>query len=182
MLQLPGLRFLDLVPAGFSEYLLGGNRNAGPDRLEAGIDHGKPYILTPCGFDMISCGPIQRRDDGDPLWVSRQLSSRKLLLQDAIRVQARTSVEEMQTIAQEVANKLNRSQNKKLIKFILPTRGFSSLSVEGGALFDPESDGAFSEALKQYLDDEISIIEVDADINTPEFARAVVDALQQALL
>ena len=173
--------FIDLVPAGFSEYLLGGNRNAGPDRLEAGTNHGKPYILTPCGFDMISCGPIQRRDDGDPLWVSRKLADRKLLLQDAIRVQARTSVEEMQTIAQEVAGRLNRSQNKKLIKFILPTRGFSSLGIEGGALHEPESDRAFIEALKQNLDDDIGIQEVDADINTPEFARAVVEALNQAM-
>jgi uncharacterized protein (UPF0261 family) len=173
--------FIDLVPAGFSEYLLGGNRNAGPDRLEAGINHGKPYILTPCGFDMISCGPIQRRDEDDPLWVSRQLADRKLLLQDAIRVQARTNVEEMQTIAQEVADRLNQSRNKKLIKFILPTRGFSSLSVAGGALYEPESDRAFIEALKQYLDDDISIREVDADINTPELARAVVEALEEAL-
>lgn len=172
--------FIDLVPAGFSEYLLGGNRNAGPDRLEAGINHGKPYILTPCGFDMISCGPIQRRDDGDPLWVSRKLADRKLLLQDAIRVQARTSVAEMQTIAHEVAAKLNQSKNKTLIKFILPTKGFSSLSVEGGALYDPESDMAFVEALKQELDDDIAILEVDADINTPALARAVVDALHQA--
>ena len=173
--------FIDLVPAGFSEYLLGGNRNAGPDRLEAGIQHGKPYILTPCGFDMISCGPIQRRDEGDPLWISRRLAERKLLLQDAIRVQARTSVEEMQTIAREVAGRLNRSRHKKLIKFVLPTRGFSSLSVKGGALYEPESDQAFIEALKQHLDDDIIIREVDADINTPEFAAAVVEALEQAL-
>jgi uncharacterized protein (UPF0261 family) len=173
--------FIDLVPAGFSEFLLGGNRNAGPDRLEAGINLGKPYILTPCGFDMISCGPIQRRDDGDLLWVSRKLADRKLLLQDAIRVQARTSAEEMQTIAHEVAIKLNQSKNKKLIKFILPTKGFSSLSVEGGALYEPESDRAFMEALKHSLDDEIDIVEVDADINSPELARAVVNALHQAL-
>jgi uncharacterized protein (UPF0261 family) len=173
--------FIDMVPAGFSEYLLGGNRTAGPDRLEAGIRQDKPYILTPCGFDMISCGPIQRRDDKDPLWTSRNLAARKLLLQDAIRVQARTSAEEMQTIAQEVANKLNQSKNKKLIKFILPTRGFSSLSVEGGALYEPASDKAFIDALKKSLDDEISVIEVDADINTPEFASSVVDALRQAL-
>lgn len=173
--------FIDLVPAGFSEYLLGGNRNAGPDRLEAGINHGKPYILTPCGFDMISCGPIQRRDEDDPLWVSRQLADRKLLLQDAIRVQARTSIAEMQTIAQEVAARLNQGRNKNLIKFILPIRGFSSLSVEGGALYEPESDRAFIETLKQYLDDDISVREVDADINTPELARAVVEALDEAL-
>lgn len=173
--------FIDMVPAGFSEYLLGGNRTAGPGRLEAGIRQDKPYILTPCGFDMISCGPIQRRDEGDPLWTSRNLAARKLLLQDAIRVQARTSAEEMQTIAQEVANKLNHSKNKKLIKFILPTKGFSSLSVEGGALYEPLSDKAFIDTLKKSLDDDIDIIEVEADINTPQFARAVVDALHQAL-
>lgn len=172
--------FIDLVPAGFSEYLLGGNRTAGPDRLEAGITHGKPYILTPCGFDMISCGPIQRRDNEDPLWTSRHLANRKLLHQDAIRVQARTSAAEMQTIAQEVAARLNRCKNKALIKFVLPTRGFSSLSVEGGVLHEPESDRAFVEAFKKALDDEIEIVEVDADINTPESAQAVVDALYRA--
>jgi len=173
--------FIDLVPAGFSEYLLGGNRNAGPDRLEAGVSHGKPYILTPCGFDMISCGPIQRRDAGDPLWTSKRLADRKLLLQDEIRVQARTSADEMRTIAQEVANRLNQSKNKKLIKFILPTKGFSSLSVEGGALHEPESDMAFIEALKKSLDHEIEIVEVKSDINTPEIAQAVVDALHRVL-
>jgi uncharacterized protein (UPF0261 family) len=109
------------------------------------------------------------------------LADRKLLLQDAIRVQARTSAEEMQTVAHEVATKLNQSKNKKLIKFILPTKGFSSLSVEGGALYEPESDRAFMEALKHSLDDEIDIVEVDADINSPELARAVVNALHQAL-
>jgi uncharacterized protein (UPF0261 family) len=173
--------FIDLVPGGFSEYLLGGNRAAGPDRLDAGINQGKPYILSPCGFDMISCGPIQRRDEGDALWVTRKLAERKLLLQDAMRVQARTSPEEMKTIANAVAEKLNTHENKKLVKFIIPGRGFSSLSVEGGALYDPVSDQAFIEAFKRALDPEIEIIEVDAHINTPEFARAVVDTLEKIL-
>jgi uncharacterized protein (UPF0261 family) len=173
--------FIDLVPGGFSEYLLGGNRAAGPDRLDAGINQGKPYILSPCGFDMISCGPIQRRDEGDPLWVSRKLAERKLLLQDAMRVQARTSPEEMKTIAGAVAEKLNTHENKGLVKFIIPTKGFSSLSIEGGALYDPVSDQAFIEEFRRSLDPEIEIIEVDTHINTPEFARAVIDALEQTL-
>ncbi|MBW2311007.1 MAG: Tm-1-like ATP-binding domain-containing protein [Deltaproteobacteria bacterium] len=173
--------FIDLVPGGFSEYLLGGNRAAGPDRLDAGISQGKPYLLTPCGFDMISCGPIQRRDEGDPLWVTRKLAERKLLIQDAMRVQARTSPEEMEAIADAVAQKLNTHGNKTLVKFIIPTKGFSSLSVEGGALYDPISDKAFIEEFRERLDPEIEIIEVDAHINTPEFARAVVDALEKIL-
>jgi uncharacterized protein (UPF0261 family) len=173
--------FVDLVPAGFSEYLLGGNRAAGPERLDAGINQGKPYILSPCGFDMISCGPIQRREEGDSLWVSRKLAERKLLIQDAIRVQARTSPEEMQTIARAVAEKLNKHENKKLVKFIIPTKGFSSISVKGGALYDPISDKTFIDELRENLDPEIDIIEIDTHINTPEFARAAVDALEQTL-
>jgi len=173
--------FIDLVPAGFSEYLLGGNRAAGPDRLDAGCKQGKPYILSPCGFDMISCGPIQRRDESDALWVSRRLAERKLLLQDAIRVQARTDSEEMRVIAQEVAKKLERHPDKKLVKFVIPCRGFSSLSVEGGALYDPASDQAFIDELRKSMNPEIEILEIDTHINTPEFAQVVVDVLNQIL-
>jgi uncharacterized protein (UPF0261 family) len=173
--------FIDLVPGGFSEYLLGGNRAAGPDRLDAGINQGKPYILSPCGFDMISCGPIQRRDEGDSLWVSRKLAERKLLIQDKMRVQARTSLEEMVTIARAVAEKLNTHENKKLVKFIIPTKGFSSISVKGGALYDPNADKTFIDEFRKNLDPAIDIIEVDTHINTPEFAQAVVDALEQTL-
>lgn len=173
--------FIDLVPAGFSEHLLGGNRAAGPDRLRAGIKQGKPYILSPCGFDMISCGPIERKDKGDPLWVNRKLADRKLLVQDAIRVQARTSPDEMKTIAREAARELNRHPDKRMVKFVIPSKGFSSLSVEGGALYDPASDQAFVDELKKNLDPEIEVIEVDAHINTPEFAAVVVEALRKIL-
>jgi uncharacterized protein (UPF0261 family) len=172
--------FVDMMPANLGEYLLGGNRAAGPDRLEAACKQGIPYILTPCGFDMISCGPVERKDKNDPLWVSRKLAERKMLVQDAMRVQARTSVEEVRTIAKAVAEKLNKHQNKKLVKFVVPTKGFSSLSVEGGALYEPDTDRAFVEELRKNLDPEIQVIEVDTHINTPEFGQAVGDALRDS--
>jgi uncharacterized protein (UPF0261 family) len=170
--------FIDLVPASFSEYLFGGNRASGFNRLDAALHQPVPYILAPCGFDMISCGPIERKDKGDALWVSRRLAERKLLVQDALRVQARTSPEEMETIAREVAGKLNAYPNKNLIKFVIPQKGFSSLSVEGGALYDPAADQVFIDTLRNYLDPAIKILEVDTDINKPEFARVVVEALK----
>jgi uncharacterized protein (UPF0261 family) len=173
--------FIDLVPASFSEYLFGGNRASGPNRLDAALNQPIPYLLSPCGFDMISCGPIERRDKGDPLWVSRKLSGRKLLLQDAMRVQARTSPEEMEQAAKAVAEKLNQYQHKRLVKFIIPIKGFSSLSVEGGALYDPPSDEAFVHSLRKNLDPEVKIVEVNADINSREFAQAVVRALGESL-
>jgi len=173
--------FIDLVPASFSEYLFGGNRASGPNRLDAAAPSAIPYILAPCGFDMISCGPIERRDKGDPLWVSRNLAERKLLVQDAMRVQARTSVEEMETIAKAVAEKLNSYQNKSSVKFVIPQKGFSSLSVEGGALYDPIADKAFVDTLEKSLDPKIFIVKVNTHINTHEFAQAVVDVLEESL-
>jgi uncharacterized protein (UPF0261 family) len=130
---------------------------------------------------MISCGPIERRDKEDPLWVLRNLAERRLLIQDALRVQARTSPEEMETIAKAVAEKLNKYPNKNLVKFIIPKKGFSSLSAEGGALYDPVADKAFVDELKKDLDPEIKILEVNSHINTPEFAQAVVTALKESL-
>jgi len=173
--------FIDLVPAGLSEYLLGGNRAAGPDRLEAACKRGIPYILAPCGFDMISCGPIERKDKNDPLWVTRKLAERKLLVQDAMRVQARTTAEEMVAIAKAVAEKLNQHKDPRLVRFIIPAKGFSSLSVEGGQLYDPEADQAFIAALKEHLIPEISVIEVPTHINSPEFALVVAQALTETM-
>jgi uncharacterized protein (UPF0261 family) len=172
--------FIDMVPANLGEYILGGNRASKPDRLDAACKQGIPYILSPCGFDMISCGPIERKDKGDPLWVSRKLAERKMLVQDAMRVQARTSPEEMQIIARAVAEKLNKHRDKKLVKFVIPTRGFSSLSVEGGALYEPDTDKVFVNELRKSLDPAIKVIEVDTHINTTEFAKAIGEALMES--
>jgi uncharacterized protein (UPF0261 family) len=171
--------FIDLVPGAYSEHLLGGNRTAGPDRLDVAMDLSIPYIFCPGGFDMISCGPPERRDTNDPLWESRRLAERKLYVQPP-RVQARTSPEEMQYLAAAVADRLNRYQNKTRVKVVIPLRGFSSLSEEGGPLHDPASDGSFSPALRSHLDPAIEVTEVDADINSPTFAQAVADALSRA--
>ena len=73
--------FVDLVPGSFSEHLLGGNRDAGPDRLDLAAALPIPYIFCPGGFDMISCGPLERKDSDDPLWTSRSLAERKLCIQ-----------------------------------------------------------------------------------------------------
>lgn len=171
--------FVDLMPGSFSEHLLGGNRDAGPDRLDIASTLTIPYILCPGGFDMISCGPPERRDTDDPLWTSRRLAERKLFVQPP-RAQARTSGEEMEQIARAVADRLNLYRDKSRVKVVVPLRGFSSLSVEGSPLHDPASDAQFTPALRSRLDPAIEITEIDADINSPPFARAVADALSRA--
>ena len=169
---------IDLVPSAIGEYILGGNRPSGPDRLENAVRAGIPYVLAPCGFDILSSGPIARRDSGDPLWVSRRLSERKMFLQDSQRVQVRTSADEMRQVAKVVAERLNTHPNKKLVKFLVPTRGFSVPGAPGGPLHEPETDRAFVDELKKQLNAAIELIELDTHLNTPEFAEAVVRAFR----
>jgi uncharacterized protein (UPF0261 family) len=166
---------LDLVPAGVSEEWIGGNRAAGATRLEAAGARGIPQVLTPCGFDMISCGPLSRRDQGDPLWASRRLAERKMFFPDEFRLQIRTDAEEVKEIARIVADKLNRSKGP--VRFLIPMQGWSTLSVEGADLYDPAADRVFAPELRKHLKPEIEIIELDTHLNTPEFAKAAVDAL-----
>ncbi|HTY64107.1 MAG TPA: Tm-1-like ATP-binding domain-containing protein [Acidobacteriota bacterium] len=173
--------FIDLVPGAFSEHLLGANRGTcGPGRLEIASKTLIPYILCPGGFDIISCGPIERRGKNDPLWTSRKLADRKLYIQESPRVQARMSAEEMASIAAAAAECLNGYRHKKRVKVIIPLKGFSSLSEEGGPLYDPDSDRAFAVSMKKILDPEIDITEVEAELNSRAFAAAVVRALREA--
>lgn len=167
---------MDIVPAGVGEELLGGNRAAGPNRLEKAGQVGIPQIITPCGFDMLSCGPLERGDRSDPLWVSKDIKNRKLFIPDAFRVQARTTSQELREIAREVAKKLNRSKGPVI--FLIPLKGWSSLDQEGMPLYDPEADNTFIDELKRSLDPKIILKEVDLHLNTHEFAE---EALNQFL-
>jgi uncharacterized protein (UPF0261 family) len=88
----------------------------------------------------------------------------------------------VRTIAVAVAKKINQHPNKHLVKFVIPTKGFSSLSVEGGLLYAPEIDRIFVETLRENLDPEIETIEVDAHINTPEFGQIAAQALETCLV
>jgi uncharacterized protein (UPF0261 family) len=174
--------FVDLVPGAFSEHLFGANRGiTGPGRLDIASGMSMPYILCPGGFDIISCGPLERKDRKDTLWESRNLAERQLYIQEHPRVQARLIAEEMAQVASAAAERLNGYIHKERVKVMVPLRGFSSLSIEGGPLYNPESDKVFPATLKKCLDPEIEIVEVDTDINSREFAAAVTEILLRTL-
>jgi len=170
---------IDIVPAGLSERMLGGNRAANEHRLEAAGKAGIPQVLAPSGFDMISCGPIARRDTGDKLWQEKRLADRQICIPDKFRVEARTTEQEVAAIAAAVAAKLNRNATPASI--VVPLRGWSSLSVAGADLFDPQADAALVPALRENLDDGIPVTEVDAELNSPAFAEILVDQLVSML-
>lgn len=173
------LGVVDVVPAGLSERILGGNRAAKTSRLEAAGKAGIPQVIATSGFDMISCGPIERRDNDDPLWEKRKIANRQYSVPDRYRVEARTTAEEVADIARNVANRLNRSE--ALACVMVPTKGWSSLSVEGAELYNPKADAAFVPALRESVKANFSVVEVQAELNSEVFACALVQKLHSLI-
>lgn len=156
---------LDICTGGIVENLFGGNRNPGPDRLMATVRRGIPAVLAPCGLDILSLGGQEERLAG--------MKDRVKYVQDALRVQVRTTADELCQAADAIAERLNQSAGP--FTFLIPLKGWSSLDKEGRPLYDPAADAAFVARLQDKLHNKAALKEVDLHLYTPEFARAAVD-------
>lgn len=156
---------VDLCIGGVIENLFGGNRDPGPGRLMAAVRRGIPAVLAPCGLDMLSFG-------GRPDKLA-QTADREQFVQDALRVQVRTTADELRSAADTIAERLNQSRGP--FTFLIPRKGWSSLDREGRPMFDPAADDAFAERLREKMDDKAALVDVALNLYTPEFARVAVD-------
>jgi uncharacterized protein (UPF0261 family) len=156
---------LDLCIGGVMEHLYHGNRDPGPDRLMAAVRRGVPMVLAPCGLDILSYGG--RAD------MLAKTKDRVQYVQDALRVQVRTTAEELRAAADVIAARLNQARGPWT--FLVPLQGWSSLDKPGRPIYDPAADAAFVARLKQRLAEPSRVRELDLHLYTPEFARAAVD-------
>ena len=156
---------LDICIGGVIEHLFKGNRDPGPDRLLAAVDTGIPMVLAPCGLDILSYGG--RAD------MLEKTKGRVQYVQDALRVQVRTSAPELREAADVIAERLNRARGAW--SFLIPLQGWSSLDKAGRPIYDPVADAEFVARLKEKLTDPAHVKEVDLHLYTPEFARVAVD-------
>ena len=156
---------VDICIGGVMEHLFKGNRDPGPDRLKAAAAAGIPTVLAPCGLDILSYG-----GRADMLEATQH---RVQYVQDALRVQVRTTAEELRQAADVIAERLNAARGPWT--FLVPLQGWSSLDRAGRPIHDPAADAAFVARLKERLHDPSHVKEVDLNLYTPEFARVAVD-------
>ncbi|MFZ4859773.1 MAG: Tm-1-like ATP-binding domain-containing protein [Desulfuromonadaceae bacterium] len=142
---------LDICIGGIVENLFNGNRDPGPDRLMAAVETGIPMVLAPCGLDIISYGG--RAD------MLEKTKDRPQYVQDSLRVQVRTTADELRQAADVIAERLN--QAKGPWTFLIPLQGWSSLNIKGTILYDPAADAAFVKRLKEKLVNSDWVKEVD---------------------
>jgi len=161
---------IDLAPGGVGEELLGFSRAAGSTRLEAAGKKGIPQIIAPCAVNWGS--PLKRK-------YKPEYELRKKYDYDAARTFIRLSKEEMIMVAGAMADKLNKAQGP--VKVLIPLGGWSSLDKRGTDFNEPELDRVFVDQLKKKLKQGIEVREVDADLEAPAFAQALVKAFEEII-
>jgi uncharacterized protein (UPF0261 family) len=158
---------LDITTTELADEVCGGVLSAGPDRLMASARAGIPALLVPGCVDMCNFWAIDT--------VPEKYHNRNLYEWNPNVTLMRTNVEENVTMGKMIARAANESQG--LVAILLPLKGVSQLDSLGGPYWDPEADGACFQTIKDNLKPGIPVIEMDANINDPEFADKAVELL-----
>lgn len=158
---------LDLTTTEWCDQVVGGVLNAGPDRLTAAGRKGIPQVVSAGALDMVNFGPMDT--------VPSKFKDRNLYKHNPTVTLMRTTSEELHQIGHELAVRMNQAKGKTAL--MLPLKGVSAIDVEGGPFYDPEADQALFNTLRSEVGDNVEVIEMDTDINDPEFAVAAAKKL-----
>jgi uncharacterized protein (UPF0261 family) len=164
---------IDLVPSSITNDRFNGSRSSWPRRLEVAGEKGIPQVVAPGGADTISRTGYTAEE------LAPEFEVRRHYFMDALRATVWLSVEELRDIAGTYADKLNKAIGPT--KFLIPKLGWLSVEKEGSEFFYPEGIQAFVDGLQGKLKPEIELIEVDANIEDPVFAQAVVKAFEEVM-
>jgi uncharacterized protein (UPF0261 family) len=158
---------LDVTTTEWCDEVVGGVLSAGPDRLSAAARAGIPQVVSVGALDMVNFGGIET--------VPSKFAGRTFYKHNATVTLMRTTAEECREIGRRIAEKLNQATAP--VTLVLPLRGVSMLDADGKPFHDPEADRALFESLRMHCGPRVTVRDVDAHINDPEFAVALVDEL-----
>jgi uncharacterized protein (UPF0261 family) len=162
---------LDITTTEWADELCGGVFSAGPERLDAPGLRGLPHLIVPGCVDMANFGapasvPAKYRE-----------SKRLFYAWNPSVTLMRTNAEENRQMGKIFARKANAAKGP--IAFLIPLRGVSMLDGDGQPFCDRAADQAMFEAIRQNLRPGIPFVEMDLNINDPEFAAKAVEWIIQ---
>ena len=162
---------LDFTTHEIADEMFGGYcKGIGPARLESAGRYGVPLVVVPGGLDNAVFSPFYPMPD--------RLKGRKTHSHD-IRFCVRMGPEEMKQFARIVGEKLNKSKGPTHV--LIPKKGWSEADKPGMELFDPKTDQVFVDELRDIINRNIPIEEVDVHISDPAFALRAVELLDDMI-
>lgn len=162
---------LDITTTEWADELCGGTLTAGPTRLDAAGRAGVPAIVTPGCLDMVNFGARES--------VPEKYEGRNFYIHNPQVTLMRTTPEECVQLGKILAEKINGYTGP--VSVLLPTKSISIISAQGQSFYDPKADQALFDAIKSNLSKTIELIEVEAEINAPEFSKACAETLLKNL-
>ncbi|MDE0076219.1 MAG: Tm-1-like ATP-binding domain-containing protein [Caldilineaceae bacterium] len=163
---------LDMTTTELADEICDGVFSAGPDRVQAAPRQGVPTVIVPGCVDMANFGGIET--------VPEHYRERTLYEWNPEVTLLRTNEEENKQMGAMLAAAANAGQAGK-VSVLIPLGGVSMLDSDGDRFWDPSADQACYDALKNDLRADIPLIEMDANINDPEFAERAVSLLLEML-
>jgi len=158
---------LDLTTTELADEVCGGVFSAGPERVRLGAHAAIPVVLAPGCVDMCNFGI--------PATVPDRYRGRNLYHWNPNVTLLRTDEEENRRIGELLAETANQCAGP--VTVLLPLRGVSMLDRPGEPFWNPAADAACYDAVRRNLRPEIRCIEIDANINDPEFADRAAEEL-----
>ena len=162
---------LDITTTEVADYLFGGILPCTADRFGAVIRSKVPYVGSVGAVDMVNFGPRETVPD--------RYSGRNFHVHNSSVTLMRTTPAENTAIGAWIVERLNRMEGP--VRFLLPLRGVSGIDAKGQVFDAPEADAALFAAIRSGWKEAPNrkLIEVDAHINAPEFAIAIVRAFRE---
>ncbi|WP_372911056.1 Tm-1-like ATP-binding domain-containing protein [Salinigranum sp.] len=160
---------LDVTTTEWADELVGGVLSAGPTRLDAAAETGTPQVVSTGALDMVNFGPREE--------VPAEFEGRTLHVHNPQVTLMRTTPDECAELGRIIGEKLNAATGPTALA--LPLKGVSLLDVEGEDFYDPEADAALFDALRETVDDDVDLLELDTDVNDEAFAEAVAERLHE---
>jgi uncharacterized protein (UPF0261 family) len=161
---------VDLTTTEVCDLLMGGVFPATEDRFGAIIRSRVPYVGSVGALDMVNFGRQET--------VPERYRQRKLHVHNPQVTLMRTTPEENERMGRWIGERLNRIDGP--VRFFLPEGGVSALDAPGQPFWDPDADSALFLALERTVRQtgNRQLVRVKRNINEPEFASAIVNALR----
>jgi uncharacterized protein (UPF0261 family)/ABC-type branched-subunit amino acid transport system ATPase component len=161
---------VDLTTTEVCDLLMGGVFPATEDRFGAVIRSRVPYVGSVGALDMVNFGRAET--------IPERYRQRKFHVHNPQVTLMRTTAEENERMGRWIGERLNRMDGP--VRFFLPEGGVSALDAPGQPFWDPEADAALFLALERTVRQtgNRQLVRVRRNINDPEFASAIVNALR----
>jgi uncharacterized protein (UPF0261 family) len=144
-------------------------RASGPERLTTAGKLGLPQVICPGGSEHL--GILV----GEPNKTPAGYEDHQVVWHSPFVFVPRLKTDEQARVAKTIGERLAHSTSKTV--FLMPTKGVSAYSAEGGELYNPELDRAYWDSLQEHLPGTVEVEALDYNAEDPAFVAHAVRRL-----